>query len=278
MNRAYLLLDSHLIPNIFARLFKLAHITVAHSLYLTTRYAEMASFGPVLVSVEPGSALANTFIEQWQGRAGIWLESDADETLVLEHLRSLIHVRLEGDVTAFFRFYDPCITRLWLAGLAEAERDQLMGPVRVIRLPEGVVIQQNNPHQPCARYASTPWLTLSAQTLEHLCQARREHFTQRLVEHGQRYFAPCLQGLDEPAQQAWALGCQRNAARQGYSADDEVMAWASLYATFGDEFPEGLEHAVYRQVLSQRAVAPEQRLEQLLDELMTQMKPAERAL
>ena len=90
MTRAYLLLDSLLIPNIFARLFELANITVAHSLYLTTRYAEMASFGPVLVSVEPGSALAKTFIEQWQGRAGIWLESDADETLVLEHLRSLI--------------------------------------------------------------------------------------------------------------------------------------------------------------------------------------------
>jgi len=275
MTRAYLLLDSHLIPSLYARLFELAKITVAHSLYLTTRYVEMAAFGPVLVPVEPGSALANTFMQQWQGRAGIWLESGADETSVVEHLRSLVHVRLEGDVTAFFRFYDPCITRLWLVDLADAERDLLMGPVRTIRLPDGVSIQQKNPDQPCARYASTPWLTLSAQMLEHLCQAQREHFTQRLVEHGQRYFPQSLHGLDP---QVWAQGCQRNAARQGYSADDEVMTWASLYAAFGDAFPAGEGQEAYRHILSQREVAPEQRLKQLVDQLIVQTTPREIAL
>ena len=278
MTRAYLLLDSNLIPNLYPRLFELAKITVTHSLYLTTCYAEMASFGPVLVPVEPGSALASTFVDEWETRAGIWLESDANEIHVVEHLRSLIHVRLEGDVSAFFRYYDPCITRLWLADMAEAERDRLMGPVRCIRLPDGFVIHQKKPDQPCGHYAATPWLSLSAQTLEHLCKAQRELFTQHLVVHCQRYFPHCLQGLDAQAQQAWAQGCQRNAARQGYSADDEVMAWASVYAAFGDEFPDGQGHEVYRQLLSQRDASPEWRLEQVLDELISQFSPKESAV
>lgn len=278
MTRAYLLLDSNLIPHLYPRLFELAKITVTHSLYLTTRYAGMASFGPVLVPVEPGSALASTFVDQWQASAGIWLESDANEVHVVEHLRSLIHVRLEGDVSAFFRYYDPCIARLWLADLAEAERDRLMGPVRCIRLPAGLVIHQKNPEQPCGQYAATPWLSLSAQELEHLCQAQRELFTQHLVAHCQRYFPHCLQGLDAQAQQEWAQRCQRHAARQGYSADNEVMAWASVYAAFGDEFPDGSGQEVYRQLLSQRDASPERRLEQVLDELISQFSPKESAV
>ena len=278
MTRAYLLLDSNLIQNLYPRLFDLAKITVTHSLYLTTCYAKLASFGPVLVPVEPGSALASTFIEEWQAQAGIWLESDANEDHVVKHLRSLIHVRLEGDVSAFFRYYDPCITRLWLEDLAEAERDRLMGPVRCIRLPDGLLIQQKNADQPCGQYAPTPWLSLSAQALEHLCQAQREQFTQRLVAHCQRYFPDCLQGLEARAQQDWAHGCQRNAARQGYSADDQVMAWASVYAAFGDEFPDGQAQQVYRQLLSQRDASPERRLERVLDELISQYSPWESAV
>lgn len=277
--RTYLLLDSIQIPELYARLYQLAQITTVHSLYLSTQYAELASIGPVLVAVEPGSALAQTFHEQWQEKAGIWLESDAAETTLVAHLRSLIHVGLEGGVCAFFRYYDPRITRLWLEDLSSEKRDRLMGPVRLIRLPntDGSerVLRQQNPDQPCASYAATPWLGLSEKELEHLSHAQRECFSQQLIAHCQRYFPQCLQGLSPQAQQDWALGCQRNAARQGYSARDEVMAWVGLYATFGDEFPDAAEHVVYRRLLAERGVLPEQRLDHVLDELIKQSIPAQ---
>lgn len=139
MTRAYLLLDSNQIPNLYARLFQLAQNTLPHALYLNTRYADLASVGPVLIAVEPNGPLAKAFTEEWQTRAGIWLETVADEADLIEHLRSLIHVQLEGDVSALFRFYDPRITRLWLADLMDAERDRLMGPVCAIRLPGGFI-------------------------------------------------------------------------------------------------------------------------------------------
>ena len=270
MTYAYLLLDSSQIPDIHARLHQLAINAAPHALYLTTQYAELASCGPVLVAVEPDSPLAQAFAEQWQARAGIWLETDADEHTLIAHLRSLIHVKLEGGVPAFFRYYDPRLTRLWLADLTAGERDRLMGPVCLIRLPDSLLITRQTPNQPGAQYADTPWLSLSTQQLEHLSQASRTQFAQLLITHCQHHFPQCLQALDNHQQLAWAQGCQRNAARQGYSAKDEMLIWVGLYAAFGDEFPDGPDQEAYRQLLTERDASPEQRLARLSDELTRQ--------
>ena len=271
MTRSYLLLDSSQIPDLYARLFQMAQNTIPHALYLTTRYADLASVGPVLVAVKPNGPLARAFSEEWQARAGIWLETVADEADLIAHLRSLIHVQLEGDVSALFRFYDPRITRLWLANLMDAERDRLMGPVRCIRLPDGFYIHQKNSNPLCAQYAAIPWLTFSTQQLEDLCQGKRNQCVQRMIDHCQRYFPQCLQGVEAQAQQQWAQDCQRNAARHGYSAEDEVMCWIGLYAYFGEAFPEGDDHEVYRQLLAARNVTPQQRLDDVLGELTRQL-------
>ena len=274
MTRAYLLLDSNQIPDLYPRLYELAQLTTPHSLYLTTQYAALAQSGPVLAAVEPNSALANFFAEEWQEKAGVWLESEADEAVLVAHLRSLIHVELEGEVTAFFRYYDPRIARLWLANLPAAERDRLMGPVRLIRLPNedgsSLTLRQENPDQPLASYTHAPWLRLSPELLEQLCKSKRAQFEQRLIAHCQYYFPACLQGLDATAQLQWAQACQRNAARQGYSAEDEVMSWVGLYAFLGEAFPDGPNQDGFRQLLVERDVSPQQRLDHLLDELTRQ--------
>lgn len=270
MTCAYLLLDSNQIPDIHTRLHQLAKHAAPHALYLTTQYAELASCGPVLVAVEPDSPLAQAFTEHWQASAGIWLESDADEHTLIAHLRSLIHVQLEGGVPAFFRYYDPRITRLWLADLTRGERDRLMGPVCLIRLPDGLLITRQTGDQPGAHYTDTPWLSLNTQQLEQLGQASRQQFVDLLIAHCQQHFPKCLQGLDAHQQQEWARACQRNADRQGYSAEDDVLRWVGLYVAFGDEFPDGPGQGVYRQLLSERDASPEQRLARLSDELMRQ--------
>lgn len=271
MNRAYLVLDSSQIPDLYPRLHQLSPLVLPHALYLTTRYAAVASCGPVLVRVEPGSELARTFNAEWQTQAGIWLETEVAETVLMAHMRSLIHVRLEGDVTGFFRFYDPRVARMWLRDLPTGERDQLMGPVRVIRLPEAdgspLLITQHTPDQPCAQYTHTPWLRFSSLQLEQLCRSKREQFDHHMVAHTLRFFPLCLQGLDALEQQQWARACQRNAARQGYSAEDEVLCWTALYAAFGDTFPDGPDHGDYRALLAERGVSPAQRLVSLINAL-----------
>lgn len=282
MMRAYLLLDSHQIPNLYPRLYELAQISIPHSLYLTTQYAALAHCGPVLAAVEPNSALAKTFAEEWQEKVGICLESDADEATLVAHLRSLIHVRLEGEVSAFFRYYDPCITRLWLEDLTAAERDRLMGPVCLIHLPnwEGgmLLLRRESSGQPGQRYALEPWLKLSERELERLSRSKRERFWLQMVEHCLTHFPECLQGADSSARQQWAIDCCASAERQGYSAEDEIMRWIALYGYLGKTFPAAPEHDVYHQLLAERNVLPGQRLENLLAELNRQIASAEIAL
>jgi hypothetical protein len=271
MSGAYLLLDSLQIQHLPTRLAQLAPDAPMHLLYLNTAYADLIDCSPILIPVVPESDLARTFAMTWRASAGLWLETDVDEYELLEHLRSLVHVQLDGGCSAFFRYVDPRIARLWLTGLTPAARDRVMGPIRCVQLPEvdgsELRITQQNPEQPSARYASTPWLHLSSEQLAHIVQAQREGFDHRLVEHGLRHFPDCFEGLDEPARRQWAMACRRSAERQGFSAEDEVMCWVALYARFGEAFPDGPEHGVYRKRLKEPGLLPEQRLSNLLTEL-----------
>lgn len=274
MRRAYLLLDSAQIDDLPQYLLSLGQFMPCHPLYLTTAYAELADCGPLLIPVVAGSQLAQLFIERWRMHAGIWLETDAPEPALLDHLRSLVHVSLDGDVTAFFRYHDPRIARLWLQDLHPIERDRAMGPIQLIRLPaeEGSDLAiLSSSETPGQRYAHTPWLRLSAAQLEHLSQAQRQQFDRHLIEHCRRYFPDALLGLDNPAQQAWALACRHSAERQGYSAQNEVTRWVSLHVHLGANFPHESTHQAYRKILEASGLSPTQRLDELLNELTLQL-------
>ena len=269
MSQAYLLLDSTQIDNLAHRLFEVAPSVHFHSLYQRTAYSALDEVSPVLVPVTLNSPLAQTFTEQWSATAGIWLESLADEKIVVEHVRSLIHARVEGEVTVLFRFYDPRITALWLAELPAHERAPLMGPIQLIRLPHSV-IHQIQTDQPAARYADTPWLFLRAEQLAHLNSAKQQSFAQRLIDHCETYFPDYLQGQDMTAEQ-WVAHCQNTAERYGYSAADEIFLWARFQAVLGTDFPQGPAHGAYRLILAEPGVTPEQRLDNLNTELTYQL-------
>ena len=272
MSQAYLLLDRTQIDNLAHRLFEVTPSVQLHSLFQRTAYSALDEVSPVLVPVTPNSPLAHTFAEQWSATAGIWLESLADEKTVVEHVRSLIHARVEGEVTVLFRFYDPRITALWLADLPAHERAPLMGPIQVIRLPHSV-IHQAQPDQPAARYADTPWLLLRAEQLAHLNSAKQQSFAQRLIEHCETYFPDYLQGQDLTAEQ-WVAHCQNTAERYGYSAADEIFLWARFQALLGTDFPQGLAHGTYLQILTEPGATPQQRLDNLNTELTYQLLTA----
>lgn len=261
MNRAYLLLDRVQIENLSDRLFEMTGGATVHSLYQRTAYSHLESVGPVLIGVVPDSPLAKVFSQEWSATAGIWLESAADESQVQEHLRSLIHARVEGAATVFFRFYDPRITALWLMDLPAPERDRLMGPVRLIRLPESQIHQQTE--QPAIPYADKPWLLLTAEQLDQLNTAKRKCFARQLIEYGQCHFPESLGSLASTALQQWAMDCQASAARSGFSAVDEVFLWVRFCVVLGADFPDGPEHGAYRQLLAEPGFLPRQRLDNL---------------
>lgn len=269
MSQAYLLLDRAQIEHLQDRLFELTDGATCHSLYLHTAYSPLDDVGPALVEVSEGSPLADFFWRHWSATAGIWLESEAGLRCVMQHLRSLVHARVEGGVIVLFRYYDPRIAALWLEHLAPPSRDRLMGPVRLIRLA-GAEFRQQQPDQPVAQYAETPWLFLTNDELEQLSAAKRQYFTRQLIEHCQRFFPHAMRGLDSEAQQRWALRCQNSAVQHGFSGLDDILRWARLHAELGSDFPDNPDHAVYRQKLTAPGISSAQRLDNLEAELTHQ--------
>lgn len=274
-HRQYLLLDGAQIDDLLLQLYQLEDSPAVQRLYQGTRYAALADAGPILVQLAQGSRLEQYFVEHWQARAGLWLETDASEAELIEHLRSLIHASVQG-VTVLLRYYDPRIMRHWLLELPADERDRLMGPVSCIRLPateagsEVVELQRQMP-SPAAHHDNTPWLHLDDEQVERLNRAQLEAFDQRLLAHIDQHFPDCLAGYDRNTCLAWAAACRRSAGAYGYSAADQVVQWANLCAVLGTDFPQGQSHQAYRQILDTPQLRPEQRLERLSLELQRQL-------
>jgi hypothetical protein len=269
----YLLLDGAQIDGLLGRIYSLEDSPSVHPLYQQSAYEPLAEVGPVLVAVSAASGLAQHFIQHWQSNAGIWLESDADEMVLVEHLRSLIHAQVEG-VTVLLRYYDPRITRSWLGPMTPSERDRLLGPVSRIRLPDDtaeVCLQRLNPQFESARYVDTPWVILSQEQLERMTQAKQADFEQRLLAHVQEFYPACLYNLDANGQRAWAANCRASAAQYGYCSAADVTRWATLLAELGGDFPNAPDHEVYRTLLAQPGRLPAQRLDNLINELQRQL-------
>lgn len=266
---SYLLLDGAQIDGLVARIYGLEESPSLHLLYQQSAYEALAEVCPLLVAVHPHSELAQVFQQEWQATAGIWLESDASEDDLVEHLRSLIHAQVEG-VTVLLRYYDPRITRLWLGPLTAKERDVLLGPVKRIRLADDTAetgIERQSALVEPARYADTPWLSLSQEQLASMSQAKHDDFDRCLLAHVQRFYPTCLQHLDGAAQRQWAVHCRQSAAGYGYSSAAEVSRWAGLLAELGHDFPAAPTRAAYRTLLAQPGVLPSQRLDNLMTEL-----------
>jgi hypothetical protein len=212
--------------------------------------------------------------------ARIWLESDAELEALIEHLRSIVHARVDEAVTVLLRYYDPRITPLWLGPMQADERDAVLGPISRIRVPGESGAEHEFRRESRAgssgQYHATPWLRLTQAQLEHMNQAKQSCFDQRLLTHLQQHYPECLSGLDALQQQQWAAQCRHGAARYGYSAAADVTRWASLCAELGSDFPQALEHAAYRQLLEQRGPLPAQRLDNLITELHRQLLRADK--
>ena len=269
----YLLLDGAQIDGLLGSIYSLENSPSVHPLYQQSAYETLAEVGPVLVAVSPASGLEQHFIQHWQSNAGIWLESDADETVLVEHLRSLIHAQVEG-VTVLLRYYDPRITRSWLGPMTASERNRLLGPVSRIRLPDDTAeagLQRLNLQFESARYADTPWVILSQEQLEQMTQAKQADFEQRLLAHVQEFYPDCLHNLDANAQRAWVVNCRASAAQYGYCSAAAVTRWATLLAELGSDFPNAPDHEAYRTLLAQSGRLPAQRLDDLINELQRQL-------
>ncbi|WP_304641841.1 DUF4123 domain-containing protein [Pseudomonas sp.] len=278
--RHYLVLDGAQIEDLHRQIYELEPAPEFFLLYHQTRYSELADVGPVLVRAEPGSPLETEFKANWITNAGFSLTSAMPTAVLVDHLRSLIHLRTNADVVLLFRYYDPRILRIWLDSLDEAERARVMGPIASIQLPSADArlphLYENRTMTEGRVYDSAPWLRLDSNQLAVLNMAQQQRFDQRVIEHVTRWFPGCLAGLDEPGQQQWAAGCRNRAAEYGYSSASDVARWAGFVTLLGNDFPAAPEHEIFRTLLTQAQVTPAQRLDNVFTEIQRRLLTQEK--
>jgi len=265
---SYLLLDGAQIDELLPFIYRLQDAPTVHMLYQRTAYAEWADSGPCLVRVEAEDALMQHFEAHWRTSAGLLLASAAEVDALAEHLRSLVHARVDGGQTVLFRYHDPRILPLWLETLSAQERDHYMGPVQRIYLPsadgQDLVIQRSDLPVESRHYADEPWLSLGADQLDTLNGAKQMVFEDRLLEHLHSHFPEDLARLDDTQRRQLVRRCRDSAARHGYSSAAEVARWSSLLLVCGGDFPQAPEYAPYRELLAQPGRSPAERLDDLL--------------
>ena len=264
----YLLLDGAQIDKPLPCIYSMQSDATVHLLYQRTAYAEWAEHGPCLVRTVPDGPLMQHFETHWRGRAGLLLASNAELDDLLDHLRSLVHARVDGEQVVLFRYYDPRILPLWLESLMTEERDLYLGPVQQIYLPtaegQDLLIQRGDQPAELKRYTDEPWLRLNAEQLDTLSGAKQTLFEERLLEHLLSHFPDDLAHLDDAQRRQLVRRARDSAAQHGYSSADEVARWSSLLLICGSDFPQAPEHARYRELLAQPGRLPAERLDDLL--------------
>jgi hypothetical protein len=91
---------------------------------------DLAAAAPYLVEIKaPGGIATRVLGEGWGKHWGIYLTSRAPMSALLAHFRPLQIVRLPSGKTAFFRFYDPRILKLFLPSCDQTQANALFGPV-----------------------------------------------------------------------------------------------------------------------------------------------------
>lgn len=140
-SRLYALLDAAISPQIpeMLRATALQH----EILYEGDAAEEMADFGPYLICMDARADVLSDFVaESWGKSWGFFLYSRLAFADLRRALRRFIMVRLPDGRSAYFRFYDPRVLRVFLPSCNAQEAASFMRGIDVciMELPAGAGI------------------------------------------------------------------------------------------------------------------------------------------
>jgi hypothetical protein len=100
------------------------------SLYDGDSARDLEMFAPYLVRFSKPSPLLRKLIAKAWGKSwGIYFTSAASFPDLRKHFRHFLMAEIEGGKTAYFRFYDPRVLRVYLPTCTPQEVRQFFGPV-----------------------------------------------------------------------------------------------------------------------------------------------------
>jgi hypothetical protein len=177
------------------------------SLYEGTEGEVLEEQAPHLVHLPPGSELLELLVREGWGKSwGVYLTCTLPLLEVRRHLRKLLRVRLEGrEGWYYLRFYDPRVLRALWPTCGEAQRQQLLGPLRSLVLEceaEQVVRLEADRAAAYPQPARGYPLEMSQAQLFALREGARTDFIQRVAQELSERMAEDLavHGCTQPPQ------------------------------------------------------------------------------
>jgi hypothetical protein len=133
-----LLIDGALRSDAIRDVYRRPEVLAVRSLYLGTRFRELHTLGPILISLADSSPLIS---ETWNRNVhrpdASLLYSSESVDVVARHLQRFIapqDVRSGDEV--ILRFADPLTTIYWLGSYQSAQLDAVLGPIESWHVPE----------------------------------------------------------------------------------------------------------------------------------------------
>lgn len=101
-------------------------------LFARTPLAELRNHGPILVRLSAQSSLLRFLKEAPDRFKGLLITTQADRSILLEHLQALLQVKFDLQRRALLRYYDPVVASYFWPSIEADETATWMGPIQKI--------------------------------------------------------------------------------------------------------------------------------------------------
>ncbi|WP_223671353.1 DUF4123 domain-containing protein [Kangiella shandongensis] len=242
-----------------------------HWLWEDTDWNEHYRQGPCLVEIEPESALVDFFAETLAVEGfGVLLQTANSTNELIEHLRSLLRVRVQGKGLVYFKINNPRTLASYVDTLAEEKLAQLLGPISNVIWRQNVGAKHQwmnykNSHRYEPEQKNMGWFIWSAEEIQQIDRDELLLFRKSLLNDALHYReigyferqpTMALQKLSEKA--LTEVIYQLLAEAEEYQVLDKKLKkrWVELFLYYKNY----VERPAYKMILQDTQLHPNRRI------------------
>lgn len=243
-----------------------------HSLFEDTPEEDLVNASPILVDVssgEYGQALIQWLLAYERTAPSVtWIDSHMSLPNLGAMLTSRMTCRINEDELVVLRFWDPRILLGLPSALDAEQRRHFFAPVAEWtawepRRQQYYTITAPPDAAPVPRFAVMP-MALSLAQRDQLMYYDKEALYERIVVHWHETCADAIDGLEPDMLREVAIAAVARCTSYGMHSPDDQVLFAGLMMAVSPSFDD---HPAVQRGLRNQAIAPDERLDRLIDEL-----------
>ena len=242
------------------------------SLFEDTPEEDLVDASPILVDVssgEYGQALIQWLLAYERSAPSVtWIDSHMSLLNLGAMLTSRMTCRINEDELVVLRFWDPRILLGLPSALDAEQRRHFFAPIVEwtaweARRQQYYTITAPPDAAPVPRFAVMPMALTLAQR-DQLMYYDKEALYERIVAHWHETCADAIEGLEPDMLREVAIAGVARCASYGIHSPDDQVLFAGLMMAVSPSFDD---HPAVQRGLSDQAIAPDERLDRLIDGL-----------